>query len=61
VENSERVLKVQAGDVLVVGTSEYSVTAQSLTIPFYTQPSLTEVTNWWTEYCENRVGRGEMK
>ena len=58
-ENGEKVLTVQSGDTLVVGGHSYSVTAESLTIPFYTQPSLDEVLAWWTEYCQSRIERGE--
>jgi hypothetical protein len=28
------------------------VTAESLTLSFYTQPSLAEVIQWWTDYVE---------
>jgi len=59
-ENGEKTLTVKSGDTLIVGGHSYSVTAEILTIPFYTQPSLDEVVDWWTDYCENRIERGEM-
>lgn len=55
-ENSEKVLTVKAGDILIVGNREYSVTAESLTLTFYTQPSLDEVIVWWMDYCEQMNG-----
>ena len=60
-ENAEKVLSVKVGDTLIVGDHEYTVTAESLTIPFYTQPSLDEVIQWWADYCESRIERGEVK
>ena len=59
-ENGERVLTVQNDDTLIVGGHSYSVTAESLTIPFYTQPSLDEVFAWWVDYCQSRIERGEV-
>ena len=60
-ENSEKVLAVKAGDVLIVGDRKYGVIAASLTLPFYTQPSLDEALAWWAEYCESRIERGEIR
>jgi len=59
-ENGEKVLTVKAGDRLIVGDHAYTVIAESLTIPFYTQLSLDEVLRWWTDYCESRIARGEV-
>ena len=59
-ENGEKVLTVNSGDTIIVDGISYSVTAETLTIPFYTQPSLDEVSDWWTEYCESRIERGEV-
>jgi hypothetical protein len=56
----EKVLTVKSGDVLIAGSHSYSITTESLTIPFYTQPSLDEVLAWWTDYCQSRIERGEM-
>ena len=60
-ENGEKVLKGKKGDTLIVGEQQYKVTAETLTIPFYTQNSLDGVIEWWTDYCESRVERGEMQ
>ena len=60
-ENSEKVLTVKSGDTLVVGEREYVVTAPTLTLSFYTQPTLDEVIAWWTEYCQSRIERGELQ
>ena len=60
-ENAEKVLTVQMDDTLLVGDHAYTVIAESLTIPFYTQPSLGEVIQWWTDYCESRIERGEVE
>ncbi|MCL2757607.1 MAG: hypothetical protein FWD43_05970 [Coriobacteriia bacterium] len=59
-ENGEKVLTVQAGDGLIVGNKEYRVEAASLKISFYTQNSLNEVVQWWTDYCELWKSRGEL-
>ena len=45
-ENAEKVLTVKADDTIIVGDHEYTVIAESLTISFYTQPSLDEVIEW---------------
>ena len=59
-ENGEKVLTVQAGDGLIVGNKEYRVEAASLKLSFYTQNSLSEVTEWWTDYCDLWKSRGEL-
>ena len=58
--NGEKTLTVNGGDILTVGDHQYSVTAQSLTLSFYTQSSLDDVIRWWTDYCDSRVERGEF-
>lgn len=60
-ENSEKVLTVSAGDTLIVGNDKYSVAAESIKLSFYTQPSLDQVIEWWTNYCEGLVGSGQLK
>jgi len=55
------VLTVSADDKIVVGDREYTVTAESLVLSFYTQPSLDEVILWWDEYCEGFIERGQVK
>jgi len=51
-ENGERSLTVKGGDVVIVGGSAYTVTVESLTLYFYTQPSFDEVITWWGDYFE---------
>jgi len=60
-ENTEKVLTASCGDMLIVGDHVYSVTAESLTLTFYTQPSLDEVIGWWTEYCEGWRAQGALQ
>jgi hypothetical protein len=57
-ENAEKVLTIHSGDALVVGDRVYSVAAESLSLTFYTQPSLDEAIAWWTEYCEGWKAQG---
>jgi len=59
-ENAEKVLTANGGDTLIVGDHAYSVTAESLALTFYTQPSTDEAIEWWTEYCEGWKAQGEM-
>ena len=59
-ENAEKVLTATGGDTLIVGDHAYSVTAESLTLTLYTQPSMDEVIEWWMEYCEGWEAQGEM-
>ena len=58
-ENSEKVLKVKAGDVLIIDGKRYTVAAESITLSFYTQSSHAEVIQWWTDFLEGwkRDGR----
>ena len=50
--DSEKVLVLGDGDIFTLNSRKYIVTAESLTLSFYTQPSLAEVIQWWTEYVE---------
>ena len=59
-ENGEKVLKVNADDTLIVGDSRYKVTAEALTLHFYTQSSLDEVIVWWTDYMGSAQERGQV-
>jgi hypothetical protein len=56
---SERMLEVKAGNILVVGAKRYRISAKSIVLPLYTQPSLDQVFAWWTEYCESWIENGE--
>jgi len=50
VVNTEKVLTVNEGDVVVAGERHFRVLAESFIFSFYTQPSLTHVIDWWTVY-----------
>ena len=60
-KNSERMLTVSGGDILVAGNRQYVVTAESLTLSFYTQPSLNQVNAWWTDYLNSWAESGKVK
>ena len=59
-KNSESQLKVKRGDFFIVGKHKYEVTAESLTVFFYTQPSLDQVTEWWIHYFESAIKSGKV-
>ena len=59
-KDSEKVLVVKEGDIIVVENQKYSVTEESLTLSFYTQPSLDEVIDWWTDHCGSLAGNGRI-
>ena len=59
-KGSEKVLTVKGGDILMVGSRQYTVTANSLTLSFYTQPSLANVTRWWTDYLNSWAEGGAV-
>ena len=56
----ERVLSVSGGDVLIVGSRQYEVTTESLTLSFYTQPSLDQVIQWWADYMDSWAESGKV-
>ncbi|MCL1810042.1 MAG: sigma-70 family RNA polymerase sigma factor [Clostridiales bacterium] len=58
--DSEKQLTVKAGDLLVVDGRQYTVLATSLTLSFYTQPSLDNAMEWWTDYLENWAASGKV-
>jgi len=60
-ENSEKVLTVKTGDTIVLSNREYEVTDESITLSFYTQPSLDEVIEWWTNHLENLKESGRVQ
>jgi hypothetical protein len=55
----EKSLTVGAGDIIIVGGQQYRVTADSLALSFYTQPSLDSVVIWWTDYLNSLVDSGK--
>jgi len=50
--NSEKTLILNDGDIFVVGGQMYIVTAETLTLSFYTQSSLADVNQWWTNFAK---------
>ena len=59
-ENSERMLTVNGGDTLLVGDRRYEVTTESLTLFFYTQPTLNQALQWWTDYLDSWAESGKV-
>lgn len=59
-EGYERVLTVSRGDILVAGDRRYEVTAESLTLVFYTQPSPDRVVQWWIYYLDSWAESGKV-
>jgi beta-lactamase regulating signal transducer with metallopeptidase domain len=59
-KNSEKVLKVSGGDILIAGDKQYIVTAESLTLFFYTQPSFEQVMHWWVDYLDSWATSGKV-
>ena len=59
--DSERVLTVSDGDILIVGDRQYEVTADSLALSFYTQPSIDQVAQWWTDYLDSWAESGKIQ
>ena len=57
---AEKALDVALGDILIVGDKQYQVTAESLTLHFYTQPSLAEVLAWWSDEMETGQDRNQL-
>jgi len=49
---SEKTLVLNEGDTFVVNDRQYIVTAETLTLSFYTQSSLAEVIQWWADYVK---------
>jgi len=58
--NSEKVLTVSSGDILIIGNRQYIVTIESLTLSYYPQPSLDLVIQWWTDYLNNWAESGDL-
>jgi beta-lactamase regulating signal transducer with metallopeptidase domain len=58
--DSERVLSVSGGDTLIVGDRKYEVSNESLALSFYTQPSIDQVIEWWTNYLDSWVENSKL-
>jgi hypothetical protein len=48
--NMEKVLTIKEGEVFVVNGRQYRVMVEELTVSFYTQSSIAEVFEWWSDY-----------
>jgi hypothetical protein len=59
-KNSERMLAVSGGDILIAGSRQYEVKAELLTLSFYTQPSLDQVVQWWADYLDSWAESGKV-
>ena len=59
-EDSERVLAVSGGELLIAGERRYEVTVESLTLSFYTQPSLDQVIQWWADCLDSWAESGKV-
>jgi len=59
-KDSERVLAVSGGDILVAGDRRYEVTTESLTLSFYPQPSLDQVIRWWADCLDSWAESGKV-
>jgi len=57
-EDFGRKLDVGPGDRFVIGNQTYEVLAESITVVFYTHPSMDHVTQWWAEYLETAMENG---
>ncbi|MCL1874271.1 MAG: hypothetical protein FWF85_09195, partial [Clostridiales bacterium] len=55
-----RILAVNGGDILIAGSRQYQVTAESLTLSFYPQPSLDQVIRWWTDCLDSWAASGKV-
>ena len=60
-DTGERTLTVKNGDVLIVGETKYQVTAESIPLSFYTQPSHDKVIVWWKDYLDSLSDSGKVK
>ena len=59
-KSGDKVLTVKNGDIIIVGDKQYKVTADSLMLPLYTQPSLDKVIVWWTDYMNDWKDSGKI-
>ena len=50
--NSEKALALSGGEIFIVSDRQYMVTAETLTLSFYTQSSLSDVIQWWNDYVK---------
>ena len=58
--DSERVLMVESGDILIAGDRRFEVEAESLTLSFNTQPTHEQVVLWWTDCLDSWVEHGKV-
>ena len=51
-------LSVKNGDIIIVGTRQYRVLANTYTIEYWSQNTLTSAISWWTSYMNSFVSGG---
>ena len=56
--DSEGVLKAKNGDLLFVGGKQFKVTADTVTLSLYTQPTLARAIEWWVECMDSLADSG---
>ena len=59
-KTGDKVLTVRKGDTVVVGDKQYKVTADTIDLSFYTQPSTDKVIIWWTDYMKDWLEGGKV-
>ena len=58
--DGEKSLTAKNGDIIIVGDKQYKVTADSITMPFYTQPTRDQLLTWWLDYMNDWVAAGKV-
>ena len=58
--SGDKSLTVKKDEIVIVGDNAYKVTADSLVLSFYTQPSRNELIKWWTEYMNDWLASGKV-
>ena len=59
-KHGEPQLIAEKGDIFIVGNDKYEVTVESLSVAFYTQPSMERVLEWWAEYFDSAIEGGQI-
>ncbi|MCL1872626.1 MAG: right-handed parallel beta-helix repeat-containing protein [Clostridiales bacterium] len=54
-------LSVGKGDIIVVGQRIYRVTANTITISYWSQSTLAGAISWWTEYLDSYASSGMLE
>ena len=59
--SGDKALAIENGDIVIVNGQKYIVTVGSLSLGFYTQPTMDEVNAWWDETMDRLVNNGSVK